>query len=149
MGNDLDHPDDKMPSAGSTKDLSTGRNLHCKKQPQFAKCQDPFKTRPRPVHDRIDASRTPDNRANNTKSLLLFLLSVTNFHHFSEKFLAVSDPRRRRPRRPGTNSVRAMTLRTITSAMRELHEDKGKAFIADRIEILVDRVHHGAGYTAR
>jgi hypothetical protein len=107
------------------------------------------KIRSRPIHDRIDASRTPDNRANNTKSLLLFLLSVTNFHHFSEKFLAVSDPRRRRPRRPGTNSVRAMTLRTITSAMRELHEDKGKAFIADRIEILVDRVHHGAGYTAR
>jgi hypothetical protein len=42
-----------------------------------------------------------------------------------------------------------MTLRTITSAMRELHEDEGKAFIAYRIEILVDRVHHGAGYTAR
>jgi hypothetical protein len=42
-----------------------------------------------------------------------------------------------------------MTLRTITSAMRELREDEGKAFIAYRIEILVGRVHHGAGYAAR
>jgi hypothetical protein len=36
-------------------------------------------------------------------------------------------------------------VRTITSAMRELHEDNGKAFIANRMEISIDRVHHGAG----
>jgi hypothetical protein len=29
--------------------------------------------------------------------------------------------------------------------MRELHEDDGKAFIACRMEFLIDRVHHGAG----
>jgi hypothetical protein len=42
MGDDLDHADGKMRSAGSTKDLSTGGNLHCKKQPQLAKCRRPF-----------------------------------------------------------------------------------------------------------
>src|ERR1700681_2064588 len=42
MGNDRDHADDKMPSTGSTKDLSTGRNLHCKRQPRLAKCQSPL-----------------------------------------------------------------------------------------------------------
>jgi hypothetical protein len=46
-----------MPPAGSMKDLSTDRNLHCKKQPQLAKCQDPFMTRSRP-----DRRITPDNR---------------------------------------------------------------------------------------
>jgi hypothetical protein len=56
MGNDPDHADDKMPSAGSTKDLSTGRNLHCKKQPQLAKCQNSFKT-----HSWSDRRITPDN----------------------------------------------------------------------------------------
>jgi hypothetical protein len=40
-----------------------------------------------------------------------------------------------------------MTLRTITSAIR--HEDEGKAFIAYWTEILINRVRHGAGYTAR
>jgi hypothetical protein len=45
--------------------------------------------------------------------------------------------------------VRATTLRTITSAMRQLHEDEGTAFIAYWTEILINRVHHGAGYTAR
>jgi hypothetical protein len=42
-----------------------------------------------------------------------------------------------------------MTLRTITSAMRQLHDDEGKAFIAYRTEILINRERHGAGYTAR
>jgi hypothetical protein len=42
-----------------------------------------------------------------------------------------------------------MTLRTITSAMRQLHDDEGKAFIAYRTEILINREQHGAGYTAR
>src|ERR1700724_3229622 len=42
MGNDRDHADDRMPSAGSTKDLSTGRNLHFKRQPRLAKWQSPL-----------------------------------------------------------------------------------------------------------
>jgi hypothetical protein len=64
---------------------------------------------------------------NNTKRLLLFLLSVTNFHHFPENSLLFENPRRRRPRRRGTNAMRTMTLRAITSAMRELHSDEGKS----------------------
>jgi hypothetical protein len=42
-----------------------------------------------------------------------------------------------------------MTLRAITLAMRQLHADEGKAFIAYWTEVLINRVHHGAGYTAR
>jgi hypothetical protein len=33
--------------------------------------------------------------------------------------------------------------------MRQLHEDEGTAFIACWTEILINRVHHGAGCTAR
>jgi hypothetical protein len=47
------------------------------------------------------------------------------FPSFSEKNPAVLDTRRR-PRRRGTNSVRATTLQAITSAMRQLDEDEGK-----------------------
>jgi hypothetical protein len=47
--------------------------------------------------------------ANNTKPPRLFLLSVMNFYHFPQKFLAVTDPRRRRPRHRG-NSMRAMNV---------------------------------------
>src|ERR1700681_5115453 len=71
---------------------------------------------PKPIDGRIDASGQTI-KGIKTKPLLLFLLSVTNFHHFPKKILAVLDTRRR-PCRRGTNSVRAMTLRTITLAMR-------------------------------
>jgi hypothetical protein len=50
MGNDLDHADHKMPSAGSTKDLSTGRNLHLQRATSACKM-------PKPIDGRIDASR--------------------------------------------------------------------------------------------
>jgi hypothetical protein len=79
---------------------------------------------PKPIDGPIDAS-CQIKGINKTKRLLLFLLSVTNFHHFPKKFLAALGTRRR-PRRRGTNSVRTMTLRTITLATRQLHEDEAK-----------------------
>jgi hypothetical protein len=44
------------------------------------------KTRSRPIHDRIDASRQATG-GQQYQRLLLFLLSVTNFHHFPENSL--------------------------------------------------------------
>jgi hypothetical protein len=78
MVNDLDHTDDKMPSAGSTKDLSTGCNLHCKRQPRLAKCQSPLMA---------GSTHHAGYKGDQYQTTGLFLLSVTNFHHFPKKIL--------------------------------------------------------------
>jgi|ERR1700674_4002873 hypothetical protein len=128
-----------MPSTGSTKDLSTGRNLHCKRQPRLAKYQSPL------MAGSTHHARYKGDQYQTTA----FISSLRHeFPSFSEKNPAVLDARRR-PRRRGKNTVRATTLQAITSAMRQLDEDEGKAFIAYWTEILINRVHHGAGYTAR